>query len=200
MTQSDLGRAKSLLRQKIQVQLRGLSAETRSLASARAAQSILQQPIWKNASRVLFYAALRDELDVLPLLEEALKAGKIAGLPRFVPEENRYLAAEVKSINDQCLQGRYGILEPGSSCPSLSLKQLDLVLVPGVAFDLAGRRLGRGKGFYDRLLAECNGLKCGVGFDFQLLEEPIPEEPHDIRLDCILTPTRWLSFSGPGFE
>jgi 5-formyltetrahydrofolate cyclo-ligase len=66
-----------------------------------------------------------------------------------------------------------------------------LVLVPGVAFDLRGRRLGRGKGFYDRLLADAGGLKCGVAFDEQIVTE-IPVEPHDVSVDCILTPTRWI--------
>jgi 5-formyltetrahydrofolate cyclo-ligase len=58
-----------------------------------------------------------------------------------------------------------------------------------MAFDLHGNRLGRGKGFYDRLLAETSGVKCGVGYDFQLLEK-IPAEPHDAKVDFIFTPTR----------
>jgi 5-formyltetrahydrofolate cyclo-ligase len=66
-----------------------------------------------------------------------------------------------------------------------------LVLVPGVAFDSHGRRLGRGKGFYDQLLAFVRGTKCGVAFDEQIVPE-IPIEPHDVRLNCILTPTRWI--------
>jgi 5-formyltetrahydrofolate cyclo-ligase len=71
------------------------------------------------------------------------------------------------------------------------LDQFDLVLVPGMAFDSSGNRLGRGQGFYDRLLAETSGVKCGVGYDFQLLEK-IPAEPHDAKVDFILTPTRCL--------
>ncbi|MEO7298989.1 MAG: 5-formyltetrahydrofolate cyclo-ligase, partial [Verrucomicrobiota bacterium] len=62
-------------------------------------------------------------------------------------------------------------------------------------FDLTGRRLGRGKGFYDRLLAEIPGTKCGVCFDEQIVEE-IPTESHDVRMDYVLTPTRWLATAG----
>jgi 5-formyltetrahydrofolate cyclo-ligase len=64
-------------------------------------------------------------------------------------------------------------------------------LVPGVAFDLHGRRLGRGKGFYDRLLADVRGKTCGVAFDEQIVRE-VPVEPHDSDVNCILTPTRWI--------
>jgi 5-formyltetrahydrofolate cyclo-ligase len=69
-----------------------------------------------------------------------------------------------------------------------------LVLAPGVGFDAAGGRLGRGRGFYDRLLAHISGIKCGVAFDPQLVER-IPMERHDARMNCILTPTRWLEIS-----
>ena len=73
----------------------------------------------------------------------------------------------------------------------MPLNRLDFVLVPGIAFDLQGRRLGRGKGYYDRLLAEVRGKTCGVAFDEQIVDE-IPVEPHDIHVNCILTPTRWI--------
>jgi 5-formyltetrahydrofolate cyclo-ligase len=66
-----------------------------------------------------------------------------------------------------------------------------LILVPGVAFDLRGYRLGRGKGFYDQLLAAVRGPTCGVGFDEQIVDA-VPVEPHDVRLSCLLTPTRWI--------
>ena len=79
--------------------------------------------------------------------------------------------------------------EPAASCEEIPLDQFDLVLVPGVAFDLQGCRLGRGLGFYDRILAEASGIKCGVAYDFQLLEK-IPVEPHDAKVDFIFTPSR----------
>jgi len=70
-----------------------------------------------------------------------------------------------------------------------------LILIPGIAFDLHGRRLGRGKGFYDRLLTEIRGVKCGIAFDEQIVEK-IPVEPHDVRMDFILTPTRFAEITG----
>jgi 5-formyltetrahydrofolate cyclo-ligase len=68
---------------------------------------------------------------------------------------------------------------------------VDLILVPGLAFDLRGRRLGRGKGYYDQLLRGLRGITCGVAFDQQIVAE-IPVEPHDVRVNCVLTPTRWI--------
>jgi 5-formyltetrahydrofolate cyclo-ligase len=70
------------------------------------------------------------------------------------------------------------------------MNRLDFALVPGLGFTTDGRRLGRGKGYYDRVLAQVRGFKCGVAFDQQIVDE-IPAEPHDAQLDCILTPTRW---------
>jgi 5-formyltetrahydrofolate cyclo-ligase len=92
----------------------------------------------------------------------------------------------------EIVSGQFGIREPDPDCIEIPSHQLDLVLVPGVAFDLHGRRLGRGKGFYDRLLTEVRGMKCGVAFDEQVLNE-IPKESHDIHMNFILTPTRCVT-------
>jgi 5-formyltetrahydrofolate cyclo-ligase len=70
-----------------------------------------------------------------------------------------------------------------------------LILVPGVAFDLQGNRLGRGKGFYDRLLAEIRGVKCGVAFEEQIVDE-IPVGSHDAAMDFIVTPSRVITITG----
>jgi 5-formyltetrahydrofolate cyclo-ligase len=146
---------------------------------------------------VLLYFALPDELDVSALAGDALKAGKTVALPRYDPERDLYLAAAILDPVRDCLGGRFGILEPGADCAILPLNQLDLVLVPGVAFYRCGYRLGRGKGFYDRLLEPVRGIKCGVAWDHQVdLEFPV--EPHDVPMDCIVTPAIWRSFgTGP---
>jgi 5-formyltetrahydrofolate cyclo-ligase len=123
------------------------------------------------------------------LLEEAWTSGKRVALPRYDIHTSAYVACVVAN-HDEIRIGSFGVLEPIAGCPVVPLNQLDFILVPGVAFDLVGRRLGRGKGFYDRLLAEVRGHKCGVAFDAQIVAE-VPEEPHDIRVDSILTPTRW---------
>ena len=190
--------AKSALRERIRESLRGASAGERARLSQALRANLLRQSIWTDARRVLLFASLAEEPDVLPLLEEAWQAGKTVLLPQFNPANDDYQTCALAS-SAELIAGRFGVLEPGSGCPVVPLNQLDLVLVPGVAFDLTGRRLGRGKGFYDRLLAQVRGHKCGVCFDSQVVAA-VPEEPHDIRLDSILTPTRWQPVRAPGLK
>jgi len=152
---------------------------------------MLTQPIWTSARSVLLFSPIASELDIRPLIREALSAGKFTALPAFESDTQSYVARFVRDAVTDLVAGEFGILEPRSSCEPAPLNQLDLVLVPGVAFDAQGRRLGRGKGYYDRLLAQVRGTTCGVAFDEQIVEA-VPVEPHDVRLNCILTPTRLI--------
>ena len=167
-----------------------MSDEALAAASAQACDLIKAQGMWRHADWILVFAPLRREPDIWPLVEEALLAGKSVALPRFHPPTGKYEACEVKNLQDDIASGHWSIREPRERC-AVALNQLDLVLVPGVAFDLHGRRLGRGKGFYDQLLAAMSGTKCGVAFDQQIVRE-VPIEPHDVHVNCILTPTRWI--------
>jgi 5-formyltetrahydrofolate cyclo-ligase len=183
--------AKRALRRQARAAVRALSRNQRAEASAAAIARLLQQPVWIKAQSVLLYAPLPDELDVWPLLAHALAAGKAVSLPRFVAETNSYAACQVKEPATDCRLGRFAIREPGEHCSPVPLIGLDFILVPAVAFDLRGRRLGRGKGYYDQLLAAVSGTTCGAVFDEQILPE-IPIEPHDAIVNCILTPSRWV--------
>ena len=191
--------AKRALRRQIRDRLVVLPEMRRNVASAQARSLLVQQPVWKLASRVLMFAPASLELDIWPLVENALSAAKTVALPRFIRTANRYTVCEIKDPLTDLQLGRFGIREPAEHCADLTISRLDLLLVPGVAFDLHGRRLGRGKGFYDQLLAVASGTTCGVAFDEQIVKE-IPVEPHDIFVDCILTPTRWLERPPRGLE
>ena len=182
---------KAAWRARVRESLRALSAEARADGSRRLHQMLSVQPVWQRAQHVLFFSPLADEPDITPSLDDALQADKAVALPRFDALSARYVAAGIRA-RAELMAGRFGALEPGPDCPVVPLNQLDLILVPGVAFDFAGRRLGRGKGFYDRLLAEVRGHKCGVAFDEQIVPQ-VPEEPHDVRVDSIVTPSRWHS-------
>lgn len=178
-------------RARIREVLRSLSAAERQSGSRALCDRMLEQPAWRTAKSVLLFVPLKDEPDVISLLDEGWRESKLLAVPRFDAGRGEYEAARL-SAHSQLVSAQFGVREPEAGCPAVPLNQLDLVLVPGVAFDLAGRRLGRGKGFYDRLLAKVHGHKCGVVFEKQLVPE-LPEEPHDVRVDSILTPTRWLS-------
>ena len=183
--------SKRALRREVAAVLRAMAPAEREAASGQARQLLASQPRWRAARSVLFYAPLAEELDVWPLVKEALRAGKRVGLPRFAPQSGAYTACEVQDLGLDLKAGHFGIREPADHCAAFSLKWLDLILVPGVAFDPHGRRLGRGKGFYDQLLAGLRGVTCGVAFDQQIVRE-VPVTSHDVLMNCILTPTRWI--------
>lgn len=183
---------KESLRQQVSARLKLMTQGERAIASARARALLAGRVVWQQAASILFFAPLPDELDIWPLLPAALAAGKLVALPRFVAETDSYTACQIHDPDTDLRPGRFGIREPATRAASVELQRLDLILAPGVAFDLCGRRLGRGKGYYDRLLATLRGTTCGVAFDQQIVDEA-PLEAHDIQMDYLLTPTRWVS-------
>lgn len=188
---SDIRETKASLRRQVSDRLKAMTPAARREGSTRAVESLAAQAAWRDARSVLLYAPMEGELDIWPLAALALAEGKTLALPRYHAPTNTYAACMVRDLAADIRTGFYGIREPVEHCQKLSLKQLDLILVPGVAFDAHGRRLGRGKGYYDRLLAGIDGIRCGVGFDEQVVPE-VPVAAHDISVNCILTPTRWL--------
>ena len=186
-----VSREKMELRRELSGKIQGLSELSRMEASAQACALLRRQKRWSDAQAILFYAPISHELDIWPLLTEALAVGKLVALPQFNTGKGHYVACQIHDPARDLNAGRFGIQEPTSHCIPLPISRLDFILVPGLAFDLHGRRLGRGKGFYDVLLTVVRGFTCGVAFDEQIVND-IPVEPHDIRLNCILTPTRWI--------
>lgn len=187
--------AKAVLRREVRQRLKGLDPSHRATAAAQACALLERQESWRSAGSVLFYAATATELNIWPLLNRALAAGKMVALPRFETNSGLYSACQVIDLEQDLTPGQFGIHEPAHRCARIPLNRLDFILTPGIAFDSQGRRLGRGKGFYDRLLMAVCGMTCGVAFDEQIVDA-IPVEPHDRRLNCILTPTRWVELCG----
>ncbi len=189
------GVTKRDLRRQMRTEAASCPPEEMAEASARICRRLTEQAIWRRAGSVLLYMPILGEPDVRPLIREALKAGKLAALPRFVGPPQHYAGCRIPDADVPLVPGPFGILEPGVEYPAVDVKQLDLLLVPGLAFTVDGCRLGRGKGYYDLLLAGVPGAKCGVAFDWQILSR-LPLEPHDVLLDYILTPTRWHQVVG----
>ena len=189
--QETIREAKQRLRRQVLEELEFISAVERNKASTQACALLQQQARWRAAQSILFFAPMPGELDIWPLLTEALADGKKATLPRFVRATRSYEVCEIAALEKDLEVGHFGIREPNHTCRGTSSGAVDLILVPGVAFDRRGHRLGRGKGYYDDLLVRWHGTTCGVGFDQQVVEE-IPVEPHDVRLNCLLTPKRWF--------
>jgi 5-formyltetrahydrofolate cyclo-ligase len=180
--------AKRALRRLLLDRLEGIAPAERAAASAQLRAQILNFEGWNRSRLVMLFAPMPKEVDVALLWPDAAAAGKSLCFPRFLPSTGFYEACLVQDPGLQLRPGAFGIREPSPECPGISLNRLDLVLVPGVGFTRDGHRLGRGRGYYDRLLADVLGLKCGVGFDQQLVDT-IPCEPHDVNLHWVLTPT-----------
>ena len=184
---------KAALRKEIRAALERISPAVRAVESIELCERLEEQ--LRSAHTILFFAPLADELDVWPLLEKFLAAGKICALPFFDSATQTYSARRVQNLASDISIGQFGIREPVSSCPEIPPEKFDLILVPSVAFDWNGNRLGRGQGFYDRLLKKIRGVKCGVGYDFQLIGK-IPVEPHDAKVNFVVTPARCLKTAG----
>ena len=138
--------------------------------------------VWQSARAICAYAALPGECDVL----DPWPLGKQVALPRVSGGE---LSAHWVGGPDDLVCGSFGIWEPAPSTFPTS-GEFDVILVPGLAFDVRGGRLGRGKGHYDRFLAATKGLRVGVCFDDQIVES-VPCESHDIAMDFLVTAGGW---------
>ncbi len=158
--------------------------------------------IFKDAKTALFYASFKDEVDTLGLIEGSLLAGKRVMLPKVQgPELKLYHITGAAGLNG-LVMGFMGIIpEPAGDGPEADINEADIVIVPGVAFDLSGGRLGYGKGYYDKLLA----LRAkpvplvALAYETQIFDR-LPLAPHDILMDCIITEERTLWINAKGGE
>ena len=184
---TDQPRLKTELRSQIRAAMEKISPAVRAAESIDLCERLKAQI--QSAHTILFFAPLNDELDIWPVLELSVALGNTCALPFFDAEKQMYGARVVNKLATDIVTGKFGVREPADHCAEIALDMFDLILVPGMAFDVQGHRLGRGQGFYDRLLGKVSGVKCGVGYDFQLREN-IPTEPHDAKVDFVFTPSR----------
>lgn len=157
--------------------------EERMEVSAAIRDRLIAIESWRAARTVLIYAALPDEPDLFILP----RGNKHFCYPRYHADRG-YESARVDDPSE-LTSGKFGVLEPGSRIPEMPADEVDLIILPGVAFDQECYRLGRGRGFYDQWLLTLPGSKIGVGFDHQLLDR-VPREPHDVQLDGVIVPSR----------
>lgn len=157
-------------------------------------QGIIRLPEFTDAKTIFFYASFRSEADTIEMIKISLSQGKQVILPKVDKENKKLKLYEIKDMNELA-KGYMGILEPSVSEERLTgLDDIDLVIIPGGAFDVSGNRLGYGAGFYDRLLA---GMKKKIPIIAPAYEEQIvdniPSEPHDVKVNKIVTERRVIS-------
>jgi 5-formyltetrahydrofolate cyclo-ligase len=180
-------RAKAEIRRQLRAVRRVLPIEACNERSARVSERMLELPELRDANVVVAYVAMRKELDPNPLLVAARALGKKIGLPRIDGES---LVLHEYADGDELEESGYGTFDPPASSPIIEPNEVDFIIVPGLAFDPRGHRVGYGRGYYDRLLPSLpRAFKVGVAYDFQLIAEA-PNDVHDVALDCVVTDVR----------
>jgi 5-formyltetrahydrofolate cyclo-ligase len=172
------------IRSRVKARKSLLSASEKAAAALAVFNRLEQSAAFALADKILLYHSLPDELSTIEFLDK-WAGRKSFYLPRvcgvnleILPYDRAHMA-----------HGAFNIEEPqGDDVADIS--QIELIVVPAIAYDRRGNRVGRGKGYYDRLLAETSATKVGVGYDFQLLDEEIPAEPHDVAVDMVITDRR----------
>jgi len=175
-----------------------IDKETRIVKEEAIRRGLFNTGFFKKAEVILFYASFRSEVDTMRCIEHSLRLGKRIALPVIDRVHKRLKPYEIKDLSE--VEPNYmGIPEPiQARTRNIKMSELDLIIVPGIGFDLTGNRLGYGAGYYDRFLAyrKEQGLSMrahiptiALAFEEQIVEE-ILSEPHDIKVDIIVTDRR----------
>jgi len=144
---------------------------------------------FRSAKTVMFYASFAGEVDTYKMIKEAIKKGKVVGLPFIAENKKRLIPRAIKGLCNSLQESRFGSPQPRLDCSrSIPKKDLDFVVVPGLAFDRSGLRLGRGQGYYDRFLKNLskNTYTAGVCFDFQIVSS-LPHTSCDLPVERVIS-------------
>jgi 5-formyltetrahydrofolate cyclo-ligase len=190
---------KRSLRSQLLAQRRSLSQESWCASSRAAQENLLSLDEYAGADCIALYAPIHNEIDTELLLTAAVQSGKRVLYPVVCGHEMVFRCVERR---EELLKGAFGILEPCPTGADHHADEADLIVVPGVAFDLTGHRIGYGKGFYDRFLhhPNCSAHLVGLCHDFQVEEERIPFDPHDIPMEIIVSDKRIIRTRSKGTE
>ena len=164
-------------------------SEDRRLKSSIIAGKFFRMPEFERAKTILFYASFGGEVETFDMIRQAQLLGKRIALPRIHPQ-NTIKPVLISDLDCDLETGPYGIRQPHASNDRTILPgELDMVVVPGVAFDRFNNRLGRGGGYYDRFLGTLSDkvITVGLAFDFQIVDGFPPSASHDKPVFCVLS-------------
>ena len=176
---------KNQIRSKILLRLKSQKEENRSRKSRIIRNKLFRTKVFKKAKTIMFYIAFRGEVDTTEMIEKVIKLGKKVTVP-VCKNDRVSITPCILDHSASLKKGPYGVCEPVKRT-HVNLRCLDLVIVPGLAFDAKGNRIGRGKGCYDRFLSKLRKEtpSIGLAFDFQLLPA-VPSQTHDIRVNKVI--------------
>ena len=185
------------LRDAILKQRDALSADEIAARSAAAGERLLSLPEVGAARLVMFFVSFGSEIDTVPMISRSLAAGKQIAAPRVERSSHRLMPYELRDLQSDLESGAYGILEPKPDRPPARLDEIEVVIVPAVAWDEAGFRVGYGAGYYDRFLPQVpQAVRIGLGFELQVRSE-VPRGPNDLPVDILVTEAAVRRFSHP---
>lgn len=193
-------RAKRELRKRIRGVRSAMPPSAIEERSTALCERVLAMPEWARAQTVALFSSMPDEVQCRALIERARSEGKRAALPVVVPVADEvpglvFRAPWDGGIERPLVTSAYGIDEPSEDAPAVPYESIDLVIVPALAIDERGHRIGYGKGYYDRTLPRCTrAARVVVGFDFQLIAE-VPTRAGDVASEWIVTDKRVLRAS-----
>ena len=183
---------KKTIRRKMLARRSAIEETQWRISSIAAEKRLLELPVFRQASSVALYSPFRNEVDTRLIFEACRGSGKRTYYP--VVCEDRLVFREIAG-GEQLVSGSFGIMEPcGDAALCMQPEEIELMVVPGVAFDLYGHRLGYGKGYYDRFFSgrEQHTVLIGLCHDFQICGK-LPAEQHDIRMNHLVTELRVIS-------
>lgn len=180
--------AKRVIRQRILKLLRNQEEESKHKKSLVILNKLFSIPEFQGAKTILFYASFAGEVDTFEMIQQALEIGKQIALPIVKEKERNINPALINNLEEDLECGKYGIKQPKEEYAELvDLDKIDMVVVPGVAFDRQNNRLGRGEGYYDRFLKKLspNSYSVGLAFDFQVVDS-LPVSETDIAVSRVI--------------
>ena len=180
---------KEKIRTKILLRLRKQAEESRLQKSLLILKKLFACSEFKQAKTILFYASFDGEVETLEMMKQSLTLGKKIALPSIHMKDKTILPTYIHNLEEDLILGSYGIAESRhKGLHPVACDEIDLSVVPGVAFDRDNYRLGRGAGYYDRFLSRLSKAvpAIGLAFDFQIVSR-LPRQEHDIPMTSVIT-------------
>ena len=146
----------------------------------------LQSALYYNARTVMCYVSMRREVDTHSLIKAMIRDGKTVCVPKITDRNGQMCAALIRSWDDLACVGPFGILEPSEKAEVIEPNEIDLIVVPAIAFTQTGHRLGMGGGYYDRFLSNTQAVRIGFAFSCQI-KQSLPTDVWDAKMDHLVS-------------
>lgn len=178
---------KDFVRRQYAAERKAYTEVYRTEENAAVTAYFLQSALYHNARTVMCYVSMRTEVDTHSLLQTMLRDGKTVCVPQVTGRDGQMRAVIIRSWTDLKRVGSFGILEPSiEEAAILEPSEIDLIIVPAVAFTQSGQRLGMGGGYYDRFLARTQAVRMGFAFSCQI-KQSLPTDAWDAKMDYLVT-------------